>query len=304
MTTEFDSLPLFAQSVTPIAASLQRVAQAIAAPRPAPAASPAAPPEPLRARPLSVEEADALRRGEPMPGPDYSAHLARFDSKWVLDPETGCHTWTEAMNRWGYGVFRLGNTSSNAHRCAYILKVGPVPSGMVVDHTCNNRACVNPDHLRVCTQKENIHALHSNTIAHRLSLQTHCLRGHEFTPENTYLAGKSGNQRSCRECMREHKRINEQGARLDGRLQARAARWMKEHPDAMALFERFSLELGTGIRRFGMKAVAERVRWECLVTKDTDYKINNPYVSYVARELVRRHPHLAEHIEFRRASGE
>lgn len=240
---------------------------------------------------------------KPLHVPEGTAqkHLARFDTKWELAPDSGCHLWTGTMNRWGYGVFNINRRVQNAHRWAYILKIGPIPEGLVVDHTCNNRRCVNPAHLRVCTQKENIHAEHSSTIAHRLSLQTHCKRGHEFTPENTTMTGKKGNIRSCRECMRMHSREFQRELRASGTLRQRAMDWMDGHPDGMALFEKFALELADRRLRLGMKAIAERVRWEFMVSRDgDDWKINNSYVSWIARELIRRHPHLAEFIELRR----
>lgn len=83
---------------------------------------------------------------------------------------------------------------------------------------------------------------------------------------------------------------------------AAARAWMDENPEVVALFERFALELAGKGRRFGMKLLAERVRWECaFFYADSDFKINNNHVAYVARELIRRHPMLAELIETRRA---
>lgn len=83
---------------------------------------------------------------------------------------------------------------------------------------------------------------------------------------------------------------------------AAAAAWMAEHPEAMRLFERLALVAAGRGRRFGMKALAERVRWEFSIERnDDEYKINNNHVAYVGRELVRRHPHLGKLIEFRTA---
>ena len=84
-----------------------------------------------------------------------------------------------------------------------------------------------------------------------------------------------------------------------------ALRWMEEHPDAVQLFETLAMQAVNRGRKFGMKALTERVRWEYMITRDEGtWKLNNNHTAYVARELVRRHPQLAEHIEFRRASGE
>ena len=86
--------------------------------------------------------------------------------------------------------------------------------------------------------------------------------------------------------------------------EAKAALWMQSNPEAMALFERFTLEAGARGRRFGMKLVAERVRWECSIAKDGEWKINNSYTAAIARALIRKHPHLAKLIETRETDSE
>ena len=69
-----------------------------------------------------------------------------------------------------------------------------------------------------------------------------------------------------------------------------------------ALFERFALELAQGRRRFGFKAVAERVRWEIQSQwRSADFKVNNSYVALIAREIAALHPVVKELVEFRAA---
>jgi hypothetical protein len=86
------------------------------------------------------------------------------------------------------------------HRVAYEALVGPIPQGLCIDHLCRNRACVNPDHLEPVTNRVNI--LRGETIMAANAAKTHCVRGHEYTPENTLINAKTGTRR-CAACNRE-----------------------------------------------------------------------------------------------------
>lgn len=81
----------------------------------------------------------------------------------------------------------------------------------------------------------------------------------------------------------------------------KARDWMDSHPEAMELFERLSIHASRGgSRKFGVKLIAERVRWEFIVERGQDeFKINNNFVAYIARELVQRRPELSACIDFR-----
>lgn len=127
----------------------------------------------------------------------------RFWSK--VDKAGGaCWTWNGTINRYGYGEFAIGKKHYGAHRVAYELSVAPIPAGLEIDHLCRNTRCVNPAHLEPVTPREN--QLRSNSVAGINARKTHCIRGHEFSPDNTYISPKSG-QRVCRICADVSRRL-------------------------------------------------------------------------------------------------
>lgn len=85
-----------------------------------------------------------------------------------------------------------------------------------------------------------------------------------------------------------------------------AADWMANHPRAMAIFERMALRRAATGRAFGMKQLAEVVRWEMTIdmAPGDAFKLNNNHISYIARALIEKHPHIAAFIETRRAGSE
>ena len=119
---------------------------------------------------------------------------------------TPCWEWLGRIDRGGYGGFKAdGYRWMGAHVFAYENLVGPVPAGLVIDHLCRNRRCVNPDHMEPVIFAENILRGTGPTAVNKR--KTHCIRGHEFTPENTYIHKKYGG-RMCRECHRERGRVS------------------------------------------------------------------------------------------------
>ena len=114
----------------------------------------------------------------------------------------GCRIWTGACNTNGYGRISLNNQKRYVHRLSYELRVGPIPPGLVLDHLCRNTLCVNPGHLEPCTDRVNI--LRGVGWTAEQARKTRCVRGHEFTPENTWISPRG--HRGCRACNRENQR--------------------------------------------------------------------------------------------------
>lgn len=118
--------------------------------------------------------------------------IARYTD---IDPSTGCWLWTGFVEPSGYGRMTYGGQQL-AHRISYEHFVGPIPAGLQLDHLCRVRNCVNPEHLEPVTAREN--TLRGEAPAALNARKTHCIRGHEFTPENTYV--QSGGGRGCVAC--------------------------------------------------------------------------------------------------------
>jgi hypothetical protein len=113
---------------------------------------------------------------------------------------SGCWEWTGQVNNWGYGMVSVDGRKQGVHRLIYALLVDD-PEGMVIDHTCRNRICVNPSHLQAVTHGENVGLSRTR--------RTHCPQGHEYTDENTYITAKD--HRQCRTCRLS--RVREQNLR-------------------------------------------------------------------------------------------
>jgi hypothetical protein len=111
----------------------------------------------------------------------------------------GCWLWSAYVDPSGYGKFTaVVGVSVYAHRWSYEFLVGPIPDGLVIDHLCRVRNCVNPDHLEPVTSAEN-----TRRGIHPRRFKINCLRGHPLSGDNVLV---SGGTRYCRTCIRLRKR--------------------------------------------------------------------------------------------------
>ena len=112
-----------------------------------------------------------------------------------------CWTWVGARDHNGYGLFDIlsnkeGRKRTQAHIVAYVIWVGPIPEGYVIDHfRCANKPCCNPAHLEPVPREENIRRARRR--------KPHCQRGHPHNQRNSYFTPDGKRQcRACK-CLRE-----------------------------------------------------------------------------------------------------
>lgn len=143
--------------------------------------------------------------------------MERFQKYHQIDEETGCWNWLGYINKSGYGMFAQGQGRWGlAHRWTYKTFKGQLIDGLVMDHLCRNRKCVNPEHLEQVTMRENtIRGIAGQHMREKSLLQTHCINGHEFTTDNTRIVnGAYGKARVCKICSNHRAKIHKRRKRV------------------------------------------------------------------------------------------
>lgn len=130
----------------------------------------------------------------PLPNPHE-----RFARKWTPEPNTGCWLWAGGTDSFGYGFFRHAGEVT-AHRVSYTLHIAPIPKGLHVLHKCDVPECVNPAHLFLGTQIDNMKDCARKGRTQRANAaKTHCPQGHPYSGENLKVRPDG---RECRACAR------------------------------------------------------------------------------------------------------
>lgn len=124
---------------------------------------------------------------------------ASFDARYEVSDD-GCWIWTGARNRGGYGTLSVANKHFFAHRWSYLRAHGPIPLGLVLDHfVCSNPPCVNPDHVRPVTHRENLLRCDGTVSAVNIAKMA-CPQGHPYTKKPGF------GPRRCHRCATERMR--------------------------------------------------------------------------------------------------
>lgn len=122
----------------------------------------------------------------------------RFWKKVSVSDNSSCWNWNAAKFGNGYGHFVIGKGKGRnklSHRVAFEIYFGKISKGMVLDHKCKNKSCVNPYHLEQVTKREN--TMRGDNPASRNNRKTHCIHGHPLSGDNLYVWR---NQRHCKIC--------------------------------------------------------------------------------------------------------
>ena len=119
--------------------------------------------------------------------------------------ESGCWIWLGSVTEKGYGRVCFGGKYRKAHRLFYESTFGEIRKGLVIDHICRVRCCVNPHHMQPVSNEENVSRGYSFSALK--SRQTHCKYGHVLDGDNIYRPKSRPTRRLCRACIASYKPI-------------------------------------------------------------------------------------------------
>ena len=146
-------------------------------------------------------------------------------SKLVVD-DNGCWVYQGKLNHKGYARVSFQGKQHQLHRLMFDYYYEALHSNLTIDHLCRNRACCNPFHLDQVSASVNILRGFGPTAINKR--KTHCMRGHEFTPENTT---KNGNGRKCKQCH--HVIAHRSYKKNFNDIQSKGKIYYQEHQDMM-----------------------------------------------------------------------
>jgi hypothetical protein len=117
--------------------------------------------------------------------------------KHIQITKEGCWEWTAKIHKnTGYGYFTVKGKTHLSHRFSYKYFKGEIPLNLCIDHICENRKCVNPEHLQAITLKQNI--LKGKSVCAQKAKQIYCHKNHPLSGENLYIT--PDNRRQCKTC--------------------------------------------------------------------------------------------------------
>lgn len=148
----------------------------------------------------AVHYARLYRHGNASAGRALAGDAAAAFAQYVAPGPLGCLLWTGSLTD-GYGRIMIAGVRHQAHRYAYEQRHGAIPDGLVIDHLCRVRNCVNPDHMQPVQSRENI--LRGIGLAATEARSATCARGHRWLPGSYYAYSK---QRVCKPCRADDQR--------------------------------------------------------------------------------------------------